>query len=190
MRITTVTLGAETPNSNSSRFSGCLAGMVINSESINLDIALMEALLNQHFQVSTHMAGSGCGQGNPCNGVQCPDNTVCEAGWQNYSCVCNLPNRVINNQCVIPCSTEPCKNGGTCEVIRFGSAGFQCTCPEGYPLPTCEDEDDGTCHVGFYDPPNCNEQCLCDPRGAEAQICDSNTGACICKVGQSIPYCL
>ena len=182
MRITTVILGAEVAISNSSRFSGCLAGMVINVESINLVDALANTILNQHFQVSTHMTGSGCGAGSPCNVVQCPDSSQCEEGWQNYSCVCSLPNRVIDNQCVNPCSTEPCKNGGTCEVVPFGSGGFQCTCAEGYPLPTCEVVNAGGCGVGFYDPPTCSEHCLCDPKGTEPQICDSSTGRCTCKV--------
>ena len=170
------------PNSNSSRYSGCLAGMVINSESINLVSALSNSRLNQHFQVSTHMVGSGCGQGSPCSDAQCPESTQCEAGWRNYSCVCSLPNRILNNQCVSPCSTTPCMNGGTCEVAPFGSAGFQCTCGDGYQLPVCEAVGSVRCGPGLYGPPLCNDRCLCDPRGADQQVCDTNTGGCFCKV--------
>lgn len=177
-----VTLGADMPYSNSSRFSGCLAGMVINSEAVNLVRSLSNSHLNQHFQVSAQMARSGCGQESPCSNAQCPDSSHCEAGWRNYSCVCGMPNRIINNQCVNPCSTEPCKNGGSCVVAPFGSAGFQCTCADGYQLPTCEDTGNVVCDLGFHSPPSCSGRCLCDPRGASRQVCDATTGDCICKV--------
>ena len=170
------------PYSNNSRFSGCLAGMVVNSEPVDLVSSLTNNHLNEHFEVSTHMAGSGCGQGSPCSEVQCPDSSQCVAGWRNYSCVCGMPNRIINNQCVNPCSTEPCKNGGTCNVAPFGLAGFQCSCANGYQLPTCEDTVNVECDVGLYGPPSCSERCLCDPRGANQQVCSAATGDCICKV--------
>lgn len=183
IRITMVTLGADMPYSNSSRFSGCLAGMVINSEPVDLVSSLSNSrLINQHLQVSTNMAGSGCGQGSPCSEVQCPDNSRCEAGWRNYSCACGMPNRIINNQCVNPCSTEPCKNGGTCNVAQFSSAGFQCSCANGFQLPTCDNTINVKCGLGLYGPPSCSERCLCDPRGANQQVCDATTGDCSCKV--------
>ena len=186
MMITTVTLGAETPESNSSRFSGCLAGVVINSESINLHRALENTLPEYQVSTCTHMVGSGCGRGSPCTDVQCPDNTLCEAGWQNYSCMCSLPNQIMNNECINPCSTNPCKNGGTCETTAFTSAGYQCTCAQGYQPPNCDGVISGGCGLGFFDPPTCNERCLCDPQGADPQqICDNVNGDCVCKVNST-----
>lgn len=182
MMITTVTLGAESSESNSSRFSGCLAGVIINSESINLQNALDTNTLPE-YRVSTHMAGSGCGQGSPCTNIQCPINTQCEPGWQNYLCVCSSPNQIINNKCVNPCSTNPCKNGGTCETSPFASAGYQCTCVQGYQPPNCENVIGARCGLGFFNPPTCSDRCLCDPQGADPrQICDGANGDCICKV--------
>lgn len=183
MMITTVTLGAEAPETNSSRFSGCLAGVVINSESINLQNTLATST-HPEYQVSTHMAGSGCGQGSPCTDVQCPTSAQCEPGWQNYSCVCHSPNQIMNDDCVDPCSTNPCKNGGTCETSPFASAGYQCTCAPGYQPPNCESIiNSGGCGLGFFNPPTCSDRCLCDPQGADPwQICDGANGNCVCKV--------
>ena len=182
VRITSITLGAEMPNDSSSRFSGCLAAMVINSDSIHLGSVLAGSV--QHYRVSTHMATGGCEGGNPCSDVQCPDNTQCEAGWRNYSCVCNSQDhRVVDNQCVNPCSSQPCRNGGTCVVPPFGSAGFQCNCAQGYQPPICDTVARSGCGPGFYNPPSCTERCLCAPEGTDpAQVCDGNSGDCICKV--------
>ena len=179
MMITTVTLGAE---NNNSRFSGCLAGVVINSESINLQSAINTNTLPE-YRVSTHMAESGCSQGSPCTSAQCPTNTLCEAGWQNYSCMCSRPNQIMNNECINPCSTNPCKNGGTCETSLFTSVGYQCACGQGYQPPNCESVVSDRCDLGFYNPPTCSDRCHCDPQGADSrQICNDANGDCICKV--------
>ena len=181
MMITMVTLGAELPESNSSRFSGCLADVVINSESIDLQTALTTETLSE-YRVSTHMAESGCDQGTPCTDAQCSENTQCVASWQSYSCACNSPNQLTNNECVTPCSTNPCKNGGTCEASVFSSVGYHCTCARGYQPPTCESTFGSLCALGFFNPQMC-ERCHCDPRGTDPrQLCDSINGDCACKV--------
>lgn len=182
LRITTVTLGADSPISNSSRFTGCIAGMIINSENVNLVSALQNNV--QHYDVTSHMTESGCGQGSTTcsDNSGCPPNTECEVGWRNYTCVCSSPNRVVDNQCVNPCSSNPCKNGGTCQVLPFSSGGFQCSCLSGFQPPTCELTTSG-CGLGFHGPPSCSERCLCDPQGVNpSQVCNGITGECICKV--------
>lgn len=53
-----------------------------------------------------------------------------------------------------PCSSSPCKNGGTCS--EFGQNLFHCICPEGFTGPTCT-HDINEC---LQDNSGCQDQCV------------------------------
>ena len=65
----------------------------------------------------------------------------CPKGWsiecsEDYYCT-----ETTNKPCCAgekPCHSNPCKNGGTCTDV--GTESFQCTCPEGFQGPTCEEQ--------------------------------------------------
>lgn len=182
--MTSITLGAE-DSSSSSQFSGCLKSMIINQLTFTLANILRDG--RTHFNVSNEGVESGCNHGNPCANARCPDNSVCDAGWQEYSCECHGGYRVTENQCRNPCNPSPCLNEGTCIPLPLSSsAAFQCTCSHLYRGPTCEGIVGQSCPVGQFTPPTSQttscQHCPCDPGGVAEGVCDSANGECICKV--------
>ena len=186
--VTSVTLGAqESLITSSSHFTGCLRDMVINSA--NFQLARTLTVGRDYFTVESHRVLTGCGNGNICsnNNVRCPDNSICESGWQEYSCVCRSGFRVQDNQCFNPCNPSPCRNGASCDVLpATSSVTFQCGCTDPFHGPTCEEITGETCSTGFYAPSTSSitscRRCPCDPEGVREGVCDNSNGECTCKV--------
>jgi hypothetical protein len=96
-------------------------------------------------------------------------NKVCNPGWTGYHC--NIDATV--------CISQPCLNGGVCNVT---ADGFMCTCPEGFVGNTCEYDLDscrskpcqngGSCHnvVNHY-------KCTC-PEGYKGDVCEDEINEC------------
>ena len=47
---------------------------------------------------------------------------------------CNLSLDVVGGGEADPCSPNPCKNGGTCQIV---GGTFKCNCAAGFSGPTC-----------------------------------------------------
>ena len=173
-----IRLGAEEPSVASSRFIGCLGNLVINSQRLDLASGLESSPTG--YNITHGGVASGCGNGAPCERAECPAHSTCVSQWRDYSCVCDFNNqfRVVGDECVTPCTPNPCRNGRVCSLTPLSSpALFQCVCESG----DCEDQQGLTCDVGFYGPPQC-QPCRCDTGGVVEGVCDGVSGECLCKV--------
>ncbi|GIY94196.1 protocadherin Fat 1, partial [Caerostris extrusa] len=73
-----------------------------------------------------------CGAGSNC--------TFTCSGWLCWyptkECICKEGYKEISGTCVGPCSTNPCKNEGTC---RVEGKSFKCDCKRPFKGNTCEE---------------------------------------------------
>ncbi len=174
-----ITLGAESPDLESSRLIGCLEELVLNNHRIDLINAL--TITTATYVVTHGGVVSGCGYGEPCNNELCPHGSTCKSSWHDYLCTCDTERnyREVGGACVNPCHAHPCQNNGLCVVPPLtSSALFLCNCPTPFTGVTCEKN--GQCEPGYYGS-HCG-RCKCDPRGVREGVCDETSGSCQCKV--------
>lgn len=183
----TITLGAESPDVSSSRFIGCLGELTLNNKRIDLAEALTTP--SASYIVTHEGVSSGCGSGDPCSDLQCPDHSTCVAAWRDRSCVCNTANnyRTVGGACVNPCDPNPCLNEGSCTVPPLtSSALFQCNCRSPNTGAVCEGS--GRCEAGYHG--DQYRRCICDPSGVSEGVCDSVSGSCSCEVSVCVGGCV
>jgi len=79
-----------------------------------------------------------------CDSVTCQHGGTCVASEDNQSYECQCPGDYFGHHCEFPppCSSNPCKNGGSCfnvldQALRF-PGGFKCECVEHYHGVSCE----------------------------------------------------
>ena len=70
-------------------------------------------------QSSTCAQKDPCGAKGTCISVFGSAECQCDKGYHGY-------------QCVDVCTTQPCKNGGTCTRDGSDARGFSCLCPHNY----------------------------------------------------------
>lgn len=99
-----------------------------------------------------------------------------------------------NANCVNPCTSSTCINGGTCHPLKSNSDLYTCQCPPGYNGTNCEldiNECDqknicahGICvnHPGTY-------KCYCEP-GYTGLLCDLDIDECLSQPCQNSARCL
>ncbi|GBN85479.1 Protocadherin Fat 1 [Araneus ventricosus] len=83
-----------------------------------------------------------------------PDSNCTHSAWfQPRKCICKPGYWEDGGKCVGPCTSNPCKNNGICEVE---GKGFKCNCSKPWIGKTCETgpcdeqpcQNGGTCKVG------------------------------------------
>ncbi len=184
VRVNTITIGAPGTDSNSGQFSGCIGMVIINNNRLALASASEPGIHNvDPYTITSSNTTAGCGGGGGCQGVQCPENSECTEGWLSYTCQCKANFKLVGENCVEPCHPNPCQNGGACSPHPSSSVGFQCGCERPYTGQMCEVVEGDACPLGMYPDPECR-LCLCDPEGVEEEVCEGDTGDCLCQVSQ------
>jgi hypothetical protein len=133
-----------------------------------------QILTTSSFQRPTEICRSNpCYNNDPCLGGTCSPREVCSPGgcFIGVSCTCNAPaveSRIFYDKngtpfytiCAIPgqdpCSTNPCKNGGTCALPAQPTTGegpyYTCSCVGEYSGFRCGDpppfREPGLCGTG------------------------------------------
>ncbi|GBM89793.1 Fat-like cadherin-related tumor suppressor [Araneus ventricosus] len=134
---------------------------------------------------------------NECVACNCgPDSNCTFIGvFQKKKCICKPGHWEVDRKCVGPCTSDPCKNNGICEVE---GKGFKCNCSKPWRGKTCEIgpcdkqpcQNGGTCNngkIGFickcvapFSGPRCeNGLCTSNP-------CQNNG---ICEVSEDSYRC-
>ncbi|XP_029472078.1 delta and Notch-like epidermal growth factor-related receptor [Rhinatrema bivittatum] len=116
--------------------------------------------------------GVFCEEFNACHSRSCQNNATCQDAEQkhdgnNFTCSC--PTGFTGELCeakINHCTSQPCKNGGTC---YSSLSGFSCQCSEGFLGPSCEEKIDpcasspcqnnGTCYADR----GSSYSCSCSP---------------------------
>jgi len=78
---------------------------------------------------------------------------------------CTNPENPLGSECLNPCSSQPCENGGICTSL--GPTKFYCDCSVGNPLPP----------PFIWSGPTCSLECI--PNGTD--IGDEYNGGCCCS---------
>ena len=95
-------------------FNGCLQSLKVNNEHVSLLDAVSDSLTG--YYISNTGATGGCGEGDICSTSPCPENSVCNSSWRDFSCECEKPMIAKKNICVDPCEDPPCKNDFDCRI--------------------------------------------------------------------------
>ncbi|CAL1300576.1 unnamed protein product, partial [Larinioides sclopetarius] len=117
-----------------------------------------------------------------CRACECGPNKSCiwiETGWfsSDKICFCNTGYFVDNGKCIAdPCSSNPCKNGGSCAV---SGSNFTCSCVKPYAGLTCE-----TILADPCTPNPCQNEGTCSVVGQDLKCsCKSPFKGNLCEIG-------
>ena len=166
-------------------YSGCVRGVTINSQLINLassDHSMTPDVVN------------GCINNQTCPTNPCPMNSTCTNNFTDLVCTCEERTRAENGRCVDPCASMPCVRGN-CRINVGTSSKFACACISPYTGLLC-DQDNQPCSVGYYTS-SCSSgsttmfcrPCVCDQEGVvKDNVCDSQCGDCSCDVSHLYIY--
>ena len=99
------------------------------------------------------------------------EQLVLDSGYESFTCQCpaGFEGVVCQNAIPPPCSSNPCRNGATCNENGFTS--YSCVCPDGYRGLLCQEEIPVPCES---DP--CRNGGTCQNNGFDSYTCDCADG--------------
>ena len=179
--LSNYTLTQLTIGSDHAPYSGCVRGVSINSQPINL-------IASDHMVTPDVI--SGCSSNQSCPTNPCPVDSTCTNDFGDLECTCNIRRRAEAGQCIDPCASMPCVHGD-CRINTGILSKFICACTPPFLGLLC-DQETQLCGAAHYTSscsssttPFCRP-CVCDHEGVvKNDVCDTTCGNCTCDVSYS-----
>ena len=175
------TLTQLTIGSDHAPYSGCVRGVSINSQFINL---------TDSDNMATPDVISGCSSNQSCPSNPCPMDSTCTNDFGDLECTCDIRRRAEGGQCIDSCASMPCVHGD-CRINTGILSKFICACTPPFFGLLC-DQKTQLCGAAHYTS-SCSSSmtsfcrpCVCDHEGVvKNNVCDTTCGNCTCDVSYS-----